>query len=132
MPFNNAQCRDEEHSQSTSSVLKRRAQALIVFAGHALQTFPTKLPGDHAAGKAIGEIVSLLVHLATSQNLSTPDNNIDAVVISARSAMSVSLGVMPAMEFVNVVLAMLETGDTKVCNLPACGKLIIEENERSK
>ena len=83
----------------------------------------TKLPGDQTAGKAIGEIVALLVQLVTLRQPTGHDNTIDGVVKAARATMSLSLGVMPAAEFVNVILSLLETGDTRACHLFTSGRL---------
>lgn len=99
-------------------VFRRRAQALVGFVGHVLQTSSFKHSGEVIAGCGIGDLVSLLVHLSTLRVGSAPDANIDPVVKAAQSTMSLSLGVMPAADFVGAVLAMLESGETKVC--PSC------------
>ncbi|KAF7977911.1 hypothetical protein HWV62_2480 [Athelia sp. TMB] len=75
---------------------------LINFVGHALQTLSTKLPGGQTAGKAIGEIIALLVQLVTLRQPTGPDNHIDGVVKAARATMTLSLGVMPAAEFIQI------------------------------
>ena len=106
---------NEEHSLPLSSVSKRRAQALIVFVGHALQSSSsTKHPRDPIANAAISDVVSLLVHLATLQGGSTPESNVDAISNAAQSTMSLSLSAMPATDFIKAVLTTLQSREERV------------------
>jgi U3 small nucleolar RNA-associated protein 10 len=106
---------DEEHSLPLSSVLKRRAQALIIFVGHALQVSSlTKHSRDAPTGGAISDLVSLLIHLATLQGGSTPESNVDYISNAAQSTMSLSLGAMPAADFISAVLTTLESKEERV------------------
>ena len=109
-----ANCSDEEHSLPLSSVLKRRAQAVIIFVGHALQTSSTKYPRESPAGEAISDLVSLLVNMATLHGGSTPESNIDYISNAARSTMSLSLGAIPAADFISAVLITLKSKEARV------------------
>jgi U3 small nucleolar RNA-associated protein 10 len=96
-------------------VLKRRAQALIIFVGHALQTSSTKHRGDSPTGEAISDLVSLLVHMATLHGGSTPESNIDYISSAAQFTMSQSLSAIPATDFISAVLITLESNEKRVC-----------------
>jgi hypothetical protein len=106
---------DEEHSLPLSSVLKRRAQALIIFVGHALQTSSAKHRGDFPTSKAISDLISLLVHMATLHGGSSPESNIDYISSAAQFTMSLSLGAIPATDFISAVLITLESNEARVC-----------------
>lgn len=112
-------CSDEEHSPALPSVLKRRAQALIIFVGHALQTTLTKRLSDSPAREITGGLFSILVNIATLQGGLTPESNIDHISNAVQTTMSLSLSVMPAADFVNSVVNALESKEERVCLYPS-------------
>jgi U3 small nucleolar RNA-associated protein 10 len=69
---------------------------------------------DTSVGEAINDLVFLLVHLSTLQGGSTPESNVDYICSAAQSTMSLSLGAMPAADFVSAVLATLESNEERV------------------
>jgi uncharacterized phosphosugar-binding protein len=93
-------------------VQKRLALSLITLVGHAVNAFtPSSEVGSN--GKALGELVSLLLDVATAQGV--PVTEKDDIAIAARSVMAKVLRLMPAAYFVTAVQSMLESGDDKVC-----------------
>lgn len=105
--------RDEEHSVALNTAIRRRAQALVLFAGNGLQGLPSSKISP-SASDALSELVSQLVQLAMLQSGPTPDSNVDHISKAAQFAMSQALGSMQAVDFVNAVLAMVLSGNVQV------------------
>lgn len=94
---------------------RRRAQALIIFVGHAMQSpLPSNLSIAAPVGGTIDDLVLLLVQMATSRGGSTAGSNVDHLSKAAQSTISRTLGVMPATDFIRAVLTMLKSGDEMV------------------
>lgn len=101
-----------------SAVLRRRAHALIIFVGSALKpsahvqapASSTEPPG----GRAISNLVSALIALATLQGGPNTENGMDDISQAARASLNQALGVMSAVDFISAVLSMVESGDQVV------------------
>ena len=104
---------DEEHSVPLNTATRRRAQALVLFAGNGLQDLPSSKK-SHSASDTLSKLVSQLVELAMLHSGPTPDKNIDHISKAAQFALSQALSSMHAVDFVNAVLAMLLSGNVQV------------------
>ena len=105
--------RDEEHSVPLNTATRRRAQALVLFAGNGLQDLPSSKKSP-SASDTLSELMSQLVQLAMLHSGPTPDKNIDHISKASQFALSQALGSMHAVDFVNAVLAMLLSGNVQV------------------
>ena len=98
---------DDEHSARSSSVIKRRAQALIMFVGYAITPTPSTevSRGDNDAT----ELISLLVDLTTAEG-----ENIADVVSVTQQATSKVMNAISAADFLDGTIVMLQSDDTRV------------------
>ncbi|KAJ6463475.1 hypothetical protein C8R45DRAFT_840925 [Mycena sanguinolenta] len=106
---------DDDQPQALASAFKRRAQALVVFVGFAIKMSPSTatvvaVPEDGS----MSNLVSLLIALATARGGSTPDTRIDDISQAARTSLSNALGCMSAVDFIDAVLSILQSGDSQV------------------
>ncbi|KAF8154101.1 hypothetical protein B0H34DRAFT_800000 [Crassisporium funariophilum] len=104
---------DGDHSNSSSTNLKRRAHALILFVGYALK------PRNSTAASlqedmSLSTVIANLISLATFPGGQSNETKIDEVVDAARSSMNRLLSSMSVINFIQSVKAMLESGDDKV------------------
>lgn len=106
-------CSGAEHSVSPSTVLKRRAQALVIFVGLAMK--PKKLTADDQS--SISPLVAQLISLATVDANSSA--KLDGVFEAARSSLHKILGTMSVFDFVESVESILQSEDIKVPFLPS-------------
>lgn len=105
---------DEEHSLPPSAVFRRRAQALIISVGFALKPQSSMTPpGSVSDRRAMSELVSFLIQLATVQG-ENHDNKLDNIAEAARASIPRVLSVMSAADFIIAVLAMLESEEQTV------------------
>jgi U3 small nucleolar RNA-associated protein 10 len=95
-------CSDGEHSASPSTVLKRRAHALIIFVGLAMK--PCK-----EGQSPISPLVAQLIALATVDT-----NSSDDILGAARSSLNGLLSTMPVIDFIASVQSALVSEDVKV------------------
>ncbi|KAI6022898.1 hypothetical protein BKA83DRAFT_89928, partial [Pisolithus microcarpus] len=101
--------RDEEHSVSASSVLRRRIQVLLVFSSIAL------VPGNRREQKELparcntDDLIALLVDLATLQ-----DSNLSDITSSAQIAITRVINTISAAEFLSTVAVILRSTEQKV------------------
>jgi U3 small nucleolar RNA-associated protein 10 len=63
---------------------------------------------------ATSNLVSLLIALATARGGSTPDTRTEDISQAARISLSKALGCMSAVDFVDSVLFILQSGDSRV------------------
>ncbi|KAG2363636.1 hypothetical protein BDR07DRAFT_1471237 [Suillus spraguei] len=98
---------DDEHSARSSSIIKRRAQALVMFVGSAIT--PTPSTDISRGDNATTELVSLLVDLATIEG----DSNISDIVSVVQQATSKVMNAIGAADFLNGALVMLQSDETK-------------------
>jgi U3 small nucleolar RNA-associated protein 10 len=101
---------------SASTILKRRAQALLFFVGYALKPSTTG-PGSPSHDEHMSQLVTALISLATLPKGTSADAKVEDISIAARSSISRALGVMSVMDFIKAVLFMIESGDQKVSKL---------------
>jgi U3 small nucleolar RNA-associated protein 10 len=99
---------DDEHSARTSSIIKRRAQALIMFVGYAIT--PTPSTDISRGDNATTELVSLLVDLATIEG----DSNISDIVLVTQQTASKVMNAIGAADFLNGALVMLQSDETRI------------------
>ncbi|OJA15136.1 hypothetical protein AZE42_07566 [Rhizopogon vesiculosus] len=98
---------DDEHSARSSSIIKRRAQALIMFVGYAIT--PTPSTEVSRADNQTTELISLLIHLTTTEG-----ENIADVVSVTQQATSKVMNAIGAADFLNGALVMLQSDDTRI------------------
>ncbi|KAF9268872.1 hypothetical protein L218DRAFT_536645 [Marasmius fiardii PR-910] len=104
----------EENTTSTTTLCKRRAQAIVTFVGHAAKVFPTTDESSSSERSTLSNLVSLFISLATLKGGSTPDTRIDEVNKNARLALDKVLSIVPARDFIDAILSMLGSGDKLV------------------
>ncbi|KAJ7630018.1 hypothetical protein DFH06DRAFT_704991 [Mycena polygramma] len=106
---------DDDQLQPSAATFKRRAQSLVVFVGYAMKMSPTA-----AAQVAVPEdgtmsnLVSLLIALATARGGSGPDARVEEISQAARTSLGKALGCMSAVDFIDAVLSILQSGDPRV------------------
>ncbi|KAF7326662.1 U3 small nucleolar RNA-associated protein 10 [Mycena venus] len=106
---------DDDQLQPSAAAFKRRAQALVVFVGYAMKMSPsTAVEVTVPEGGAMSNLVSLLIALATARGGATPDTRIEDVSQAARTSLSKALGCMSAVDFIDAVLSILQSGDARV------------------
>ncbi|KAF9553866.1 hypothetical protein CPC08DRAFT_672807 [Agrocybe pediades] len=104
---------DGDHSASSSTILRRRAQALIVLVGYALKPRSAAVGGGDA-NFSISSVIAQLITLATLPEGTTTETRLQDVSEAARSTMNRLLTGMSVVDFIEAVQAMLESGDLKV------------------
>ena len=108
-------CREGEHSSSTSATLKRRIQALVLFASTSL------IPSEQNEGSSDGEsgstsdIISYLLDLATLSVDQASEGDLATIVSAAQSGIERVMNVISAQEFLIASRVMLASADTRVC-----------------
>jgi U3 small nucleolar RNA-associated protein 10 len=100
-------CSDDEHSARSSSIIKRRAQALIIFVGYAIT--PTPSSEVSGADNETTELISLLLELTTTEG-----ENITDVMSVAQQVTSRVMNAVGAADFLNGALVMLQSDDARV------------------
>ena len=113
---------DGEHTVSPSTVLKRRAQALIIFVGLAMN--PNK-PGKEGQSP-ISPLVAQLMALATVDTNSPA--KLDDILEAARSSLNRLLGTMSVNDFIESIESILLLEDVKArhfCSLHLIRNLTI-------
>ncbi|KAJ7456907.1 hypothetical protein FB451DRAFT_1275210 [Mycena latifolia] len=107
---------DEDQLQPSAAAFKRRAQALVVFVGYAtkISSSVAQPPVTVPEGGAMSNLVSLLIALATAQGGSSPDTRVEDISHAARVSLSKALGCMSAVDFIDAVLSIMKSGDSKV------------------
>ncbi|KAJ7178741.1 armadillo-type protein [Mycena crocata] len=106
---------DDDQLQPSAAAFKRRAQALVLFVGHAMKS-PAH-GGDEITvpeGGAMSNLVSLLIAVATARGGSTPDTRVEEVSKAARVSLRKALSCMSAVDFIEAVLSILKFGDSQV------------------
>jgi hypothetical protein len=107
---------DEEHSNSSPSFFKRRAQALVCFVGCAIK-HPT--PSVHHAlvdGGATNDLILTLIQLTTTSSTagSISSHITEDISKVAEWSLNRTLNVMYAKDFIDASLAALECGESNV------------------
>ncbi|KAJ6578862.1 hypothetical protein DFH09DRAFT_980162 [Mycena vulgaris] len=108
---------DEDQLQPSAAAFKRRAQALVVFVGYAMKlssSTATEVTVTIPDGGAMSNLVSLLISLATARGGSSPDTRVEDISHAARVSLSKALGCMSAVDFIDAVLSILKSGDSRV------------------
>ncbi|KAI5990429.1 hypothetical protein EDD15DRAFT_2388798 [Pisolithus albus] len=101
--------RDEEHSVSASSVIKRRIQVLLVFSSIALVPDNRREQKQLPARCNTDDLIALLVDLATLQ-----DSNLSDITSPAQVAITRVINTIPAGEFLSTVAVILRSAEQKV------------------
>ncbi|KAJ7701560.1 hypothetical protein B0H17DRAFT_1195339 [Mycena rosella] len=107
---------DEDQLQPSAAAFKRRAQALVLFVGYAIKLSSSAVEATATApeGGAMSNLVSLLIALATARGGSSPETRVEDVSQAARVSLGKALGCMSAVDFVDAVLSILKSGDSRV------------------
>jgi U3 small nucleolar RNA-associated protein 10 len=107
---------DGEHSSSTSATLKRRIQALVLFASTSLT--PSEPDGGLSSGEEEGgnttDIITRLLDLAALPTGHGSESDGPAIVVAAQIAMERIMNAISAGEFLTAASTMLTSEDTKV------------------
>lgn len=104
-------CRDEDPTATSLTLLRRRAQALVVFVGHALKALTNSSTSTEGE---MTKLVAALLALATLQTGLNSERKVDEICQAARASLNKALSVMAASDFINGVLSMLASGDKLV------------------
>lgn len=108
-----SRCRDGEHSSSTSATLKRRIQALVLFASTAL-TLSEPDASTNGEGGSTTDIITCLLDLATPPTGDAAESDVATVVTAAQPAIDRIMNVISAREFLAASRVMLASEDTRV------------------
>ncbi|RDB23790.1 U3 small nucleolar RNA-associated protein 10 [Hypsizygus marmoreus] len=103
--------RDEDPTTASLTVLRRRAQAIIIFVGLTMKR-PTV--DASASEEEMSRLVAALISLATIQVGPGSEGKVEEISLAGRSSLNRALSVMSASDFVNAVLSMLESRDLMV------------------
>ncbi|KAI0651200.1 hypothetical protein C8Q79DRAFT_1004507 [Trametes meyenii] len=102
---------DDEHPHAETSS-KRRAVALLAFCDHALQRLRSNALAASEKERAQGKtLLALLLAVATAK---PDDATYSEIAAAARSAMTSTLGIMSAPDFVAGILIILQSPSTNV------------------
>ena len=105
---------DGDHSVSSTSILRRRAQALIIFVGHAFKPKPSTTNSPESEG-SISTVITQLIKLATLPEGKSTETKVEEISEAARASMNRLLCSTSVFNFINAVHSMLGSGDTKAC-----------------
>jgi len=100
--------RDGEHTVSPSTVLKRRAQALIIFVGLAMKS---NMPGKEGQSPVSALVAQLIALAAVDTNSSA---KLDDILKAARSSLNELLSTMSVIDFIESVQSILLLEDVRV------------------
>ncbi|KAJ7222324.1 hypothetical protein GGX14DRAFT_663256 [Mycena pura] len=102
---------DDDQLLPSAAAFKRRAQALVVFVGHAMKIFTSSpTPVAIPEGGATSNLVSLLIALVATQGSGSETRSED-ISQTARNSLSKALGCMSAIDFIDAALSILKSGD---------------------
>jgi len=102
---------DGDHSASSGTILKRRAQALIIFVGFALKVkgSASELEDEHSISPVIAELIAI-----TSFSRDTPEGRLEDISEAARTSLAKLLSSMSVTDFIDSIQSMLLHSDVKV------------------
>ncbi|KIJ60905.1 hypothetical protein HYDPIDRAFT_42974 [Hydnomerulius pinastri MD-312] len=106
--------RDEEHSASASSTLKRRIQALIVFSSTSLTPSDSDKEPQSSGDGSTTDLITHLVDLATLPNGQASEGELATIVPAAQSAIGRIMSVISAGEFLTGALVMLKSEEPRI------------------
>jgi hypothetical protein len=99
----------------SSAVFSCKAHALLVLVEYALKASSPPLFSDSTSeGGYISDLVGLLIDITTMHGSLDLDKSANAIHQAARSCLSQTVGVMPALDFMASLLKMLESGENRV------------------
>ncbi|KAH7920221.1 hypothetical protein BV22DRAFT_1199044 [Leucogyrophana mollusca] len=104
--------RDEEHSASTSSTFKRRAQALIIFTSYAMQ--PSTQDMQTLKNGTTTDLISLLIDLTTARGENAQASGVPDIAVTAQTTITKVMEVMWAVDFLTAILTMLQSDDSRI------------------
>lgn len=97
-----------------STIMRRHAQALITFVGFGFKPTTATTSESSAEKETLNTLVSTLITLASLQGSGTPETRVDEISQAARGSLNRLLGVLPAVDFIDASLSMIETNDYNV------------------
>lgn len=106
---------EDKQSLQAASAAKRRAHALVISTGVALETSPTTFATSK--GSSVELVVSALLDVISISSGTGTDGDINEIKTAAQLSVNQALRVMPAVSFVNAVANMLESGQPGVRSL---------------
>ncbi|KAF9480276.1 hypothetical protein BDN70DRAFT_905831 [Pholiota conissans] len=101
-----------DHSASSSAILRRRAQALVIFIGYALKPKAAAISSENET--SISTVIAQLISLAVLPGGFTAETKIEEIAEAARSSLNMLLSSMSVGKFMESVQTMLDSGDVKV------------------
>jgi U3 small nucleolar RNA-associated protein 10 len=93
-----------------STVLRRRAQALVIFVGYAIKPSTS----ERSQQGHVNHLMTALIALSTLESGTNADTKVDEISQAARTSMDRALRVMSVVDFANAVLSMIESGEQRV------------------
>ncbi|KAF9221723.1 hypothetical protein BS17DRAFT_710411 [Gyrodon lividus] len=106
--------RDGEHSTSTSATLKRRIQALILFASTSLTPSGSDKETGVSEGGSTTDLITHLVDLATFQTGQAPESELATIIAAAQTAIERVMSVISAGNFLFGALVMLKSEESRI------------------
>lgn len=103
---------EDKQSLQAASAAKRRAHALVISTGVALETSPTTFATSK--GSSVELVVSALLDVISIPNGTGTDGDIGEIKTAAQVSVNQALRVMPAVSFVTAVANMIESGQPGV------------------
>lgn len=96
------------------TLLRRRAQALVIFVGYAFRP-KGSLATISDIDLSVSSVISQLILIATIKDGSPADIKLHEVAEAARSSLNKLLTSLSVTNYIEAVQAMLESTDVKVC-----------------
>lgn len=103
---------EDEQSLQAASAAKRRAHALVISTGVALETSPTTFATSK--GSSVEIVVSALLDVISILNGTGTEGDISEIRTAAQMSVNQALRVMPAVSFITAVAHMSESGEPGV------------------
>ncbi|KAF8901036.1 armadillo-type protein [Gymnopilus junonius] len=104
---------DGDHSASSSTILRRRAQALIIFIGHAFRPKGSNINASEN-DVSISSVISKLITLATLLEGASSETKVEEISDAARLTLNKLISGMSVVDFSESVRSMLQSGNVKV------------------
>lgn len=106
-------CSDDERN-AHSSAPKRQAHAILIFVAHALQQLAKQTRKTPPSRETSSALLAVLLDIAVSRKEKLAEASLSYISRIADEAVRDALAVMSAMDFVNGVLTVIESGEASV------------------
>ncbi|EGO02920.1 hypothetical protein SERLA73DRAFT_102973 [Serpula lacrymans var. lacrymans S7.3] len=106
--------RDEEQPTPSSSILKRRAQALITFVGCVMQPSSPTEEVETVKGASTTALMALFIRLVTMEDSKTPESSLGDIYATTQQSMVKALNIMAVADFMVAVLTLLQSDEDRI------------------